>query len=70
MGEVPTEFNSFFNFARIFYWYEIKAYFLKNLFLTNFFFHLWSDINWYVLVYFVIIRFTNENIEENESYKL
>ncbi len=27
----------FFNFERMIYWYEIKAYFLKNLFLSYFF---------------------------------
>ncbi len=37
MGEVPTEFNFFFNFERILYRYEIKAYFLNNLSLSNFF---------------------------------
>ncbi len=30
MGEVPTEFNSFLNFERILYWYEIKEYFKKK----------------------------------------
>ncbi len=37
MGKVPTESNSFLNFERILYWYEIKAYFFKNLFLSYFF---------------------------------
>ncbi len=38
MGEVPTEFSFFFlNFERMLYWYEMKAYIFKNLFLTDFF---------------------------------
>ncbi len=37
---------------------------------ANLFFHLWNDINWHVLVYFVFILFTNEDIEETESYEL
>ncbi len=41
MGEVPTEFNSFFfKFERILYRYEIKAYFKKYLFLSYFFFNI------------------------------
>ncbi len=37
MGEVHTEFNFFFKFWKNLYWYEIKTYFLKNLFLSYFF---------------------------------
>ncbi len=47
MGEVPMEFNSFLNFERILYWYEIKAYFLENLFLS--YFKKQTLNNWYFL---------------------
>ncbi len=35
----PQDWIFFFNFERILYWYEMKAYILKNLFL-NYFFYL------------------------------
>ncbi len=37
MGEVTAEFNFFFYFEGMLYWYEMKAYIFKNLFLSYFF---------------------------------
>ncbi len=38
----PRNSILFLNFETILYWYEIKAYFLKNLFLSYFFTILWA----------------------------